>query len=200
MAFNIDSFKSQGLVLGGARPSLFQVTVNFPVSVETRTNVPQGGRFLIQSAQLPASLIDEVRVPYFGRFIKVAGDRTFQDWSVTVMNDENFALRNAFEEWHNSINTIVSNRLDGRVASINGLDSYKTDLFVSQYSKEGPPNEAGVIRKYRFVGAFPTAIGGISLDWADTNRVETFDTTFAYDYWEPFEGTTPSYAVVSSPD
>lgn len=200
MTFNIEGFKAQGLRLGGARPTLFEVQCTFPAGVPT-IGILQGGRFLISASQLPASLIDEIRVPYFGRSIKVAGDRTFENWPVTVLNDEDFALRNAFETWHNLMNTMVSNRLSPEVAGpIGGQQSYKTDLVVRQFMKEGPPSESGMARQYRIIGAFPNAISPIPVDWADTNRIEQFEVSFSYDYWVVDGGVSTGFAPVIPPD
>ena len=152
--------------------------------------------------RLPASTVGSVDVGYFGRKIKLSGDRTFADWSVTVMNDEDFALRNAFEEWSNLMNTMVSNRLSPAVAGPVGggsLTSYKADMIVQQFAKDGPGDESGILRQYVFVGAFPTNIGAIGLDWDTTNTVESFDVTFAYDYWEPLPAGTPIYSTELSP-
>jgi len=199
MAFNIDAFKSQGLAFGGARPTLFRVLMEFPVSIAGDT---QRASYLIRSTSLPSSSVSSIPVPYFGRKIKIAGDRDFEDWSVTVMNDEDFGLRNSFEAWLNLINTHVSNRIGSGVSGPNGSapDIYKVDLIVQQFSKAGPSNESGVIRQYKFNGAFPTSVGAISLDWDSTNTVESFDVTFSYDYWEPLATeTSPIYNVELNP-
>jgi hypothetical protein len=182
MAFNIESFKSNGLIYGGARPSLFKVIMGFPQGAAGIQADPQRASFLIRAAQLPASTVDPIDIPYFGRKIKIAGDRTFADWTITVMNDEDFQLRNSFEAWLNYINTHVSNRSgEGNIIP----SDYKVAIEVQQYGKAGPSDEAGIIRSYLLSGAFPTSVDAISLDWDTTNTVETFDVTFAYDYWEP---------------
>lgn len=189
MGFNIDSFKANGLIYGGARPSLFKVIMQFP-SAPGIEGDSERASFLIRAAQLPASTVDPVDVPYFGRKIKVAGDRTFADWTVTVMNDEDFKLRNDFEAWLNYINTHISNRS----ASADGSpENYKVDVQVIQFGKAGPGDDSGIIRSYSLVGAFPTSVDAISLDWDTTNAIETFDVTFAYDYWIPIAaGPRPS--------
>jgi hypothetical protein len=189
MGFNIDSFKANGLINGGARPSLFKVIMQFPAAPGIEGDGERAS-FLIRAAQLPASTVDPVDVPYFGRKIKIAGDRTFADWTITVMNDEDFKLRNDFEAWLNWINTHVSNRSASGTGS---PESYKVDIQVYQFGKAGPGDDAGVIRSYNLVGAFPTTVDAISLDWDTTNTIETFDVTFAYDYWEPIAaGPSPS--------
>jgi hypothetical protein len=191
--FNIDSFKANGLKLGGARPSLFSVQLQFPLAVPSLDGkgIAEQAEFLIKAAALPASTIGEIDVSYFGRKIKMSGDRTFDDWTVTVLNDEDFKIRNGFEAWSNFMNTHQSNRLG--VAGGGGSTSpaiYKTDITVTQYSKGGPGNDNGVIRSYVLVGAFPTQISAITLDWDRNNTIEEFDVRFAYDYWRPYFGGT----------
>lgn len=187
MPFNIETFKSSGLVGGGARPSLFDVTINFSGAGSDLQDL----RFLARSTQIPAMTMQSVDVPYFGRKIKVIGDRTFADWSITVMNDEDFKIRAAFEAWSNKMNSIISN-----VNSFgNSPSTYKGTATVSQYSKAGKSNEEKPLRSYKFVGIFPTQIDAINLDWDTTNQIETFDVTFAYDYWELDKNNTnaPTY-------
>jgi len=192
--FNVAGFRANGPVYGLARPTLFAVNMTWPSGI-IDTAAVSNATFLIKAAQLPASIIDAIEVGYFGRKIKLNGDRTFQDWTVTVMNDEDFALRNAFEQWHNAINGIIGNRLDSRVASIvpsnqNGGNSYKVDATVTQFSKEGPGDldGPGAIKTYKFNGMFPTNIDAMQVDWDATNQYEQFDVTFAYDWWEPSTG------------
>lgn len=191
MAFSINNFKNFGLTLGGARPSLFDVELTFPGEIST--NAPNSGRFLIKAAQIPASTVESIDVGYFGRKIKVAGDRTFADWTVTVMNDEDFALRDTFEAWMNKINALEANIQRGDSSIVD--DSYKVDLIVRQYYKAQELNSQNVSRSYKFIGAFPTSVDAISLNWDTTNQVEEFDVTFAYDYWLPIsEGTEVQYS------
>lgn len=200
MAFNINNFRAQGLKLGGARPSLFQVELTFPAGVgqpSAALRVP----FLVRAAQLPAATLDPVEVPYFGRKIKLAGDRTFADWTVTVMNDEDFQLRSAFENWSNKMNSII-----GNVGSLppgspgTTATGYKTTAVVKQYGRTAGSEEAGddtqVIREYYFNGIFPTTIDAIALDWDNTNAIETFDVTFSYDWWEPKKRTSEADDIV----
>lgn len=188
--FNVSNFRANGPVFGLARPTQFAVTLTFPSIVENAEAISRAP-FLIKAAQLPASIVETVDVGYFGRKIKLNGDRIFQDWTVTVMNDEDFGLRNAFEQWHNGINTIIGNRLDENVASIvpNLGNSYKVDGIVTQFSKTGPGeiDGEGAVKTYKFNGMFPVAVDAIQLDWDATNQYEQFDVTFAYDWWEPQE-------------
>jgi hypothetical protein len=178
--FNISSFKSNGLIYGGARPSLFEVYITIPTFVAADTGSNTKFRFTARAAQLPAATVGTVDVGYFGRTIKLAGDRTFADWTVTVMNDEDFLVRSMFEKWSNALNKLEANQRQ----SYNTENDYKATMNVIQYSKDGT-----VIRAYDIIGAFPSTVDAIDLNWETTNQVETFGVTFAYDYWLPSAGT-----------
>jgi hypothetical protein len=142
-------------------------------------------RFVCKTAELPESNLSSIDIPYFGRRIKVAGERSFNDWSVTIMNDEDFSVRSMFETWSNAMNRLVSNVRDPGVSA----EQYKTDLEVIQYGKDGSE-----IRSYQFVGAFPTSVSNIGLSWDTANAVEEFSVTFAYDYWIPVTETSDKKA------
>jgi len=172
MAFNINEFKSQ-LVGGGARPTLFQVQILNPVAPQADFKVP----FMVKTAGLPASNLGSFTAPYFGRQVKYAGDRTFEDWTVTVINDEDFLIRNAMEAWSNAINSH-----DGNLRSLPA--DYKSNGLITQYSKDGDP-----IRTYVFEGLYPITIDQIAMDWSTTDAIEEFNVTFQYDFWR-VEGTT----------
>ena len=177
MAFNVNEIRSQ-LTLGGARASLFQVTFTNPANSVADIKVP----FLVRSSQIPESSLGVIEVPYFGRKVKLAGDRTFGDWSVTVINDEDFLIRNAMEEWSNKINSLQTNlRSFGSAAPL----LYKSTAEVTQFSKTGVP-----IRSYKFNGIFPTTVAAIDLNWGDTDTIEEFQVTFQYDWWEVSGGVT----------
>jgi hypothetical protein len=186
MAFNINTFRSQGLVGGGARPSLFDIEIAGYPGLDKL-------RFVARSSQIPAMSIGSIDIPYFGRKIKLAGDRTFADWSITVMNDEDFKIRARFEEWSNKMNTLISNV---NAAGTNPAD-YKCTAIVRQYSKAGKSGDSSSkpIRAYRFVGIFPTQIDAINLDWDTVNSIETFDVNFSYDWWEPVPDENNTGAV-----
>jgi hypothetical protein len=172
MAFNINQFKSE-LVGGGARPTLFQCQITNPINNAADIKVP----FMVRAGGIPESVVGQYTVPYFGRQIKYAGDRTFADWTVTIINDEDFAVRNAMEEWMNFINSHDSNS--------RGLpQQYKSTGQITQYSKDGSP-----LRTYIFEGMFPIAIDGIQMDWSQTDSIEEFSVTFQYDLWR-VEGNT----------
>jgi hypothetical protein len=177
MAFNINDIRSN-LALGGARPTLFRVEITNPVNNNGDSIAP----FLIQTTNLPSSTIGAIEVPYFGRKIKIAGDRTFDTWNVTVMNDEDFKVRHPLELWHNQINSVLTNLNQG-ASSAPAL--YKSTALVTQYGKSGE-----TLRQYQFNGIFPTEISTIDLDWNATDTIETFSVTFAYDWHEVIGGNT----------
>jgi hypothetical protein len=176
MAFNINEMRA-ALVKGGARPTLFQVQLTNPINNTSDTIAP----FLIRATALPNSSIGAIEVPYFGRKIKVAGDRTFDTWNVTVMNDEDFRIRHTMELWHNNINSLQTNLNQN---ADNSPSNYKSTAIVTQFGKSGDP-----LRTYRFNGIFPTEISTIDLDWDSTDQIETFSVTFAFDWFE-VEGNT----------
>lgn len=177
MPFNVNEIRSQ-LTLGGARGSLFQVQFGNPANGVADIKIP----FLCRAAQIPESQLGTISVPYFGRSIKLAGDRTFADWTVTVINDEDFLIRNALEEWSNAINTRQGNI---RAFSSASPLLYKSTAEVTQFSKTGVP-----IRVYKFNGIYPSLVTPIDLNWADTDSVEEFQVTFQYDWWDISGGIT----------
>lgn len=201
LGFNIDQFASQGLYRGGARPSLFKVRFPaIPAGVATVVDDQSSDlEFVCRAAEIPASTIDPINVPYWGRQIPFAGNRTFAPWTITIMNDEGFKHRNMFESWHNKINTLVSNRQDSTVQDM--LD-YMVPANVLQFGKAGPSDDSGIIRSYQFEGMFPVDVGRIQLDWDAGNQIETFDVTFVYRYWIPviFDPEAQVYSPTISPD
>lgn len=181
MAFQISDF-TQRLTGDGARPNLFQVVMsNIPGITGNKLS------FMAKSAQLPGSTIGTVPMYYFGREMKFAGNRTFADWTITVINDEDFMIRNAFEKWMNAINSNESNVRGNPGVSISATgQNYTTDAQVFQYGKAGPTsaNAAnGAIKGYNFVGMFPVDLSPIDLDWASNDSIEEFSVTFSYQYW-----------------
>lgn len=177
MAFNVNEIRSQ-LTLGGARNSLFQVTIQNPANGVADIKVP----FMVRASSLPASTIGLIEVPYFGRKIKMAGDRRFDPWSVTVINDEDFLVRNAMEQWVNQIQSARGNLRGFTSAS---PSAYKAQAQVTQFSKTGVP-----IRIYTFNGIFPGEVAPIDVDWNATDTIQEFTVTFNYDWWEVTGGVT----------
>lgn len=170
MAFNIEQFKAQ-LVKGGARPSLFEVTVQTPPAQQPR--IPENLKFFVEAAQLPASNLGLIQVPYFGRIIKLAGDRQFEPWTVTVINDESFNIRDVMEGWSSRINNLQQN-----TRTYSNEKDYKSSATVTQYGKNGDK-----LRAYKFEGLFPQVVGAIDLNWQSMDEIERFQVTFEYDYY-----------------
>jgi hypothetical protein len=170
---NISQFKSN--FNGGARPNLFKCLVNFP---ELNSRLTEKASFMIKAAQLPSSVIAPIEVPYRGRKLKVAGDRTFEPWTITVINDSSFDVRDAFERWMNRVNSHSSNIATDAVLG-QGLN-YMKDLEVIQLDRDG--SESG-IKAYTFIDAFPTNIGAIELSFETNDTVEEFTVELQYQYW-----------------
>lgn len=171
-SFSVSNFKAN-LPFGGARNTLFSVQITAPPQLGLGLDL-QKAPFLIKAASIPASNLGLIGVPYFGRVVKIAGDRSFDSWQVNVINDEDFKIRNALEAWSNSINNMRGNIRLGSAANL----SYKANATVTQYSKTGD-----VLRVYKFEGLFPATISEIGLNWGDRDSIEDFGVTFEYDNW-----------------
>lgn len=165
----VDDFKAK-LKGGGARASLFKVTLNFPVYAGGDTEL---AAFLCETATLPASTVATIQVPFRGRQAKFIGERTFEPWTVSVLNDTGFELRDAFERWMNGMNAHSAN-----TGFTNPAD-YEVDLAVDQLDKDG-----SVLKRYNLRGCFPTSVGSIALSYATEGEIEKFDVTFEMQYWE----------------
>ena len=160
----ISDFKSK-LTGGGARPNLFEVVLAFPSTVApvNENEVLQKSRFLVKAAALPASTIAPVEIPFRGRILKVAGDRTFETWTITVINDTDFMIRSAMEKWMNTIN-----KLEDASGITNPVD-YQSDALVHQLDRDG-----STLRSYKFKSIFPTNISTIDLNYETTDTIEEF--------------------------
>jgi len=165
----VDDFKSK-LTGGGARNNLFKATVNFPSYAGGDVELTS---FMVKAAQLPASVIAPITLPFRGRQLQIAGDRTFEPWTITVINDTNFAVRNAFERWMNGINQHNAN-----TGLTNPLD-YQADMIVEQLDKSGE-----VTKRYNFRGTFPTNVSAIDVSYDAENALEEFTVELQVQYWE----------------
>jgi hypothetical protein len=187
MAHTIQDFKSV-LRGGGARPNLFEVVL---------TDIKGGAEFaadefsiLCKAANLPASNVASIDVPFRGRNFKVAGDRTFDPWTITVINDEDFKIRTAMEQWMQSI----AQYSDG--SGFTNPGDYMSDATVKQLkrvaSATGPNIESGggleVAKQYKFYSIFPTAISAIDLSYDTGDTIEEFTVEFQVQYWTPITG------------
>jgi len=175
MAFNVAEFRAN-MIGDGARPNLFQVTLNFPTIAANGVAAGQKPTFMAKSAQLPGSTIGTVPVFYFGRELKFAGNRSFTDWTLQIINDEDFTIRRAVESWMNGINSHGGNVRAAGAASPTG---YTVDAEVTQYGKTGD-----TLKKYKFVGMYPLDLAPIDLDWSSNDTIEEYSVTFAYQWWE----------------
>lgn len=202
---NISAFKSR-LAGGGARPNLFEVTIDdFPSEISSvwDNDAKLDFRFMCKAAQLPASNITAVDVPFRGRILKVAGDRTFDSWTVTVINDEDFKIRHAFEAWMNLLS-----KLDNATGATNPT-SYMKDAVVYQLGRSNQPQGTGaidridaegpggtptgggqatVLRSYRMYDLFPTNVSAIDLSYESSDTLEEFTVEFQVQYFEINDG------------
>ena len=185
MAFNVTDFKN-AMTYDGARPNLFKVIFGTAAASGQFTPGDDFAMFC-RATSIPGTTIGQVVVPYFGREVKFAGNRTFADWSVTVINDEDFKVRSVMEKWMNSINLHTANR---RVGGGSATKGYYASATVHQLSKNTTGNTT---RSYTFQNMFPTDLSEITLDWGDNDSIQEFTVTFAYDFWTAATGTgTPS--------
>ena len=175
----ISDFKSK-LSGGGARPNLFEVELAFPTAAKpaNQTEVLEKARFLVKAAALPASTIASVDVPFRGRILKVAGDRTFETWTITVINDVDFSIRSAFEKWMNVINRMND------ATGVTDPGAYYKYAKVKQLDRNG-----GVLRTYKFWDIFPTNISTIDLSYETTDTIQEFTVEMQVHWWEAFKGT-----------
>ena len=190
----ISAFKSK-LAGGAARPNLFEVEIpSFPAFVagdwdnETREKFS----FMAKAAALPASNVAQIEIPFRGRVLKVAGDRTFDVWTVTIINDEDFKIRTAMEEWMNMLS-----KLDNATGATNPTE-YMVDAYVHQLGRGIEANSRGhggnatdykaPLRTYRFYDIFPTNVGQIDLSYESTDTPEEFTVDFQVQYWAAGEG------------
>ena len=191
----IDNFKSK-LTGGGARPNLFEVELAFPSGLgeNAADGAADMGRFLVKAANIPASNINVIDVPFRGRNLKIAGDRTFDVWTITIINDTDFKIRNAFERWMNAIN-----KHDNATGEVTPAD-YQTDMYVNQIGRapKGTPGSLGgsldvaeklpILRRYRFHGTFPTNVSAIELSYDQTDSIEEFTVDLQVQWWDVFDG------------
>ncbi len=172
----ITGFKSK-LAGGGTRPNLFEVEIAFPEQLAIDNDVKEKSRFLVKAAALPASNITPVEVNFRGRILKIAGERTFDTWTVTVINDLDFGIRSAFEKWMNLIN-----KMEDATGTVNPAD-YQPDAYVHQLDRDG-----STLRTYKFHDVFPTNISQIDLSYETTDTIEEFTVELQVQWWEALKG------------
>ena len=171
----ITDFKSK-LTGGGARSNLFEVVLSFPDVAPADANVLDKSRFLVKAAALPASTVAALPVQFRGRTLNVAGDRSFESWSVTIINDTDFAIRSAFENWMNKINRVSDN------TGVTDPALYQADAYIYQLDRSGE-----TLRAYHFYDIFPTNISSIDLSY-DSENLEEFRVEFQILWWEAVKG------------
>ena len=155
----------------------FEVVLTFPDVAQPDSAVLDKARFLVKGANLPASNVAQIEVPFRGRVLKIAGDRSFDSWTVTIINDTDFSIRSAFEKWQNTIN-----RLSDNTGLVNPAD-YQADAYVYQLDRDG-----STLRSYRFYDTFPTQVGPIELSY-DATGIQEFTVELQVQYWEAIKGT-----------
>lgn len=169
----LSEFKAQ--LQGGARPSLYNVTLAFPASIAGQDAATKL-QFTCKGAQLPGVSTGQIEAPYMGRKVKMAGDATFQDITLTILNDVDWTVRTAFERWSNLINNHAENR--GAVR----LQDYAVDVMITQLDRDG--ND---VATYVLISAYPSDIGAIDLGYDQVDTIEEFSVTLAYSWWERSE-------------
>jgi hypothetical protein len=165
----VDDFKSK-LIGGGARPNLFKATVTYPGYAGGDVELTS---FMCKGAQLPSSTIAQLEVPFRGRQLKIAGDRTFENWTITVLNDTGMEVRNAMERWMNGMNEHVNN------VGLSNPTDYQADMTIEQLDKAG-----NITKSYTIRGAYPINVSGIDLSYDTNDAIEEFTVELAYQYWE----------------
>jgi hypothetical protein len=165
----VDDFKSK-LTGGGARANLFKATINFPAYAGGDVELTS---FMCKGAALPASVVAPITIPFRGRQLQIAGDRAFEPWTITVINDTNFSVRNAMERWMNGINEHTAN-----TGLVNPVD-YQADMIVEQLNKAGE-----AVKRYDLRGTFPTNVSAIELSYDTENAIEEFTVELQVQYWE----------------
>ena len=165
----VDDFKAK-LTGGGARPNLFKATINFPSYAGGDSEFTS---FMVKGAGLPSSTIASIDVPFRGRQLKIAGDRTFENWTITVINDSEMKVRNSFETWLNGINEHVNN------TGLQNPTDYQADMLIEQLGKDG-----SVTKTYTLRGGYPINVSQVDLSYDTNDQIEEFTVEIAYQYWE----------------
>ena len=172
----ISGFKSK-LAGGVTSPNLFEVEMAFPSPIAIENDVKEKSRFLVKAAALPASNITPIDVNFRGRILKIAGDRTFDTWTITVLNDVDFSIRSAFEKWMNFINKMSD------ATGAQDPAEYQPDAYVHQLDRDG-----STLRTYKFHDVFPTNISQIDLSYETVDAIEEFTVEMQVQWWEALKG------------
>ena len=176
----------------GVKPNMFMVNVLFPNPIALENADQELTNILCKSAALPGSNLGVIEVPFRGRTVKIAGDRTFDTWTATFFNDKDFKLRSFFEQWANSINTHADNTAPLFTPS---KDGYMADLFVDQLEKDA--SEGGAkLRTYKLHHCFPTNVSPIDLAYDSNDQIEEFTVEWQYSYFTAEGGDRPGVSAV----
>ena len=179
---NVSSFLQQ--VRQGVRPNMFQVDMVFPANIGLTDSSSDKDlvSLMCKSAALPASNIGVIEVPFRGRTVKIAGDRTFDNWTATFINDKDMKVRSKFENWLGALNEHQANK----TLAAGGEDpiNYTTSVFVKQLEKnDGTGTGGDALRGYKLWYAFPTSVSAIDLAYDSNDQIEEFTVEFQYSYW-----------------
>jgi hypothetical protein len=169
---NVSGFLQR--VSQGVRPNMFQVDIQFPETIDADQELIT---FMCKSAQLPASSVGVIEVPFRGRTVKIAGDRTFDNWSATFINDKEMKTRAYFEAWLKDINTHQAN-----TANVIDPSAYGRSVIVRQLEKDAKSNGTE-LRSYKLWYAFPVSASAIDLAYDSNDQIEEFSVEFQYSYW-----------------
>ena len=170
--FNVDQFKAN-MTGGGARANQFFVTLSFPTYVPTGNPAALQASFLCSATSLPGSVVNPTIVQYRGREVKFAGERTFAPWTVTIMNDVSFNIRNSLESWMAGMNGLGDN------TGVTQPSQYQRNIFVTQLDRNNNP-----LKVYELKSAFPVDLSEIALSYGDNDTIETFTCSFQYQHFE----------------
>ncbi len=188
MSLRVQEFRAQ-MNFDGARPNLFHCELTFPI---ISGGSQQQFTFMARASELPGDTVNQVPVFYQGRELKFAGNRTFSEWTVTVINDEDMQVRRAFELWLSGINSHAGNLREDNF--IKGDGGYQQDGFITHLGKR-----EDVLKRYKFVGCFPIDLSPISMDWSATDQIEEYQVTLAYQWWESDTTDSVAEGLVFSP-
>jgi hypothetical protein len=186
----IDDFKAN-VAADFARPNLFQVDLSFPSGIINNSSLVELGKFTVRAANLPSSQIGVIEVPFRGRVLKIAGDRTFEPWTITIQNDSNFVLRNAFELWASSVQAYNENFTSAAgLGDSDDATGYFADMVVHQLARDVKDGDSPkILKSYKFYNVFPSNIAAIDLDFGNNDAIEEFTVELQTQYWTPIQST-----------
>tara|TARA_B100001996_G_scaffold381857_1_gene372223 strand:+ start:2235 stop:2828 length:594 start_codon:yes stop_codon:yes gene_type:complete len=192
---SIDGFL--GKIKQGVKPNMFEVEIQFPDNYQVANDDIKLTNLLCKSTNLPGSNLGVIEVPFRGRTVKIAGDRTFDNWSATFFNDKDFKVRSFFEEWSQFINTHEGNTAPRFIPEF-GEAGYMATIKVHQLEKNATDAGGSIIRSYELVHAFPTSVSSIDLAYDSNDQIEEFTVEFQMSYWKTTGGTPAGAAALGS--